>query len=98
MQTFCNAVDMNLSTNRCLTDSRSEAIAIPLQWAEDTKRNLLDNGEQPCAFQHTAQPQSHCAEHTSALDPVRPLILSQLYFQLAFFLLFFGQYEIWGVQ
>lgn len=37
-------VDMNLSTNRCLTDSRSEAIAIPLQWAEDTKRNLLDNG------------------------------------------------------
>src|SRR3954462_1170153 len=54
--------------------------------------------EQPCAFQHTAQPQSHCAEHTSALDPVRPLILSQLYFQLAFFLLFFRQYEIWGVQ
>ena len=37
------SVDMNLSIKRCLTDSGSEAIAISLQWAEDTKRNLLDN-------------------------------------------------------
>src|ERR1051325_7595842 len=58
----------------------------------------LNLGEHPCAFQHTAQPQSHCEEHTNALDPVLLLILSQLYFQLAFFPLFFRQYEIWGVQ
>ena len=45
-----------------------------------------------------AQPHCHCAEHTDALDPVYPLILSQFYFQLIFYLPFFQKYDFWGVK